>query len=160
MTLRGSWAIAVLVALAISLAINFTLGGFVTARMFGPHPPRGGFHSMMGDRAYPHEMREAIRRKLFDDPKVKQRLRALRQARRDMFTAMRADPYDPAALKTALDEIQANTTALQQAGHAALEHIVAETPADVRAEIGRRPGRDDDDDRRGPPPDMPPPAPE
>ncbi|MEW5421539.1 periplasmic heavy metal sensor [Amorphus sp. 3PC139-8] len=155
MTLRGSWAIGVLVALAVSLAINFTLGGFVTARMFGPHPPRGGFHSLMGDRHYPPQMREAIRRELFDDPQVKERLHALRQARKDMFAAMRADPYDPAALKTALDEIQANTTALQHAGHAALERIVAETPADVRAEIGWR-RRSDDHHRGGPPRDEPP----
>lgn len=152
MTLRGSWAIGVLVALAVSLAVNFTLGGFVSARLLGPHPPprSGGFSMMMGsDRAYPKEMRDALRRELFDDPSLKEHIRALRTARTEMFAAMRADPYDPAALKAALDEIQANTTALQSAGHAALERIVAETPASVRAEIGWRHSRGPDD---GPPP--------
>ena len=161
MTLRGGWAIGVLVALAISLAINFTIGGFVSARMFLPHPPprSGGFSTFMtaADRAFPEEMRAALRDDLFNDPSVKTHFEALREDRRKMFEVMRAEPFDPVALKAVLDEIQANTTALQQAGHAALERIVAETTPEVRAEIGtRRSGRD----RRGPPGDMPPPPPE
>lgn len=158
MTLRGSWAIGVLVALAVSLALNFTLGGFVTARMFGPQhpPPRVGFMTA-ADRAFPPEMQQALREDLFNDS-VKSHFDAFRAARERMYEAMRAEPYDPAALKQALDDIQANTTALQQAGHEALERIVAETPPEVRAEIGKhRYGRGHhgppDDDRRGPPPD-------
>lgn len=157
MTLRGGWAIGVLVALAVSLALNFTLGGFVSARMFMPHPPpRGGFSTFMtaADRAFPQEMREALRDDLFNDPSVKTHFEALRADRRKMFAVMRAEPFDPDALKSVLDEIQANTSALQQAGHAALERIVAQTPADVRARIGLR---DHDFDRRHGPPDGPPP---
>ena len=159
MTLRGGWAIGVLVALAVSLAVNFTLGGFVSAWMFLPHPPpRGGFSTFMtaADRAFPGEMREALRDDLFNNPSVKSHFEALRADRKKMFEVMRAEPFDPEALKSVLDEIQANTTALQQAGHAALERIVAETPPDVRARIGLR--RHDRDD--GPPDDGPPPPPE
>jgi len=159
-TLRGSWAIGVLVALALSLAINFTVGGFFAARsVFGPDhpPPRGGFSGFLtaADRAFPPQMREALRDDLFNDPTVKANFDAFRAARQEMYAAMRADPYDPAALEAALDKIQASTSALQQAGHQALERIMAQTPADVRAEIGmHRRGRDGprDGDRRGPPP--------
>jgi uncharacterized membrane protein len=158
MTLRGGWAIGVLVALAVSLAVNFTLGGFVSARMFLPHPPprSGGFSTFMtaADRAFPEEMREALRDDLFNNPSVKTHFEALRADRKKMFEVMRAEPFDPAALKTVLDDIQVNTSALQQAGHVALERIVAETPPEVRAEIGkRRYGHD----RHGPPDDGPPP---
>lgn len=160
MTLRGGWAIGVLVALAVSLAVNFTLGGFVSARMFLPHPPpRGGFSTFMtaADRAFPAEMRAALRDDLFNNPSVKTNFEALHANRRKMFAVMRAEPFDPEALKSVLDEIQANTTALQQVGHAALERIVAQTPADVRARIGLR---GHDRDPGGLPDDPPPPPPE
>lgn len=156
MTLRGSWAIGVLVALALSLAVNFTLGGFVSARLLGPHPPHrggGGFSALLGsDRAYPPEMQDELRQAVFDDPAMKERIRALIDSRRKMFEIMRADPYDPAALQAVLAEIETNTTALQEAGHRILEKVVAETPPDVRAEIGWR-RHHGDRDHRGPPHD-------
>jgi hypothetical protein len=75
-----------------------------------------------------------------------------------MFDAMRADPFDAAALDAAYANLRVKTEALQEAGQQIVAEAVAAAPANVRAQIKPPrdgPGRDDD----GGPPPLPPPAP-
>jgi uncharacterized membrane protein len=137
LTLRGPLAIVLLVALVLSVAINLTIAGFVFARVAGPRP--GGEIERIvaiGIRAFPPEIQKAI----VDGSKAKRdemkaRLDAVQDARRKMFDAMRADPFDPAALDTAYTELRARTGDLQQVGQGIVADALAHSPADVRARI-------------------------
>jgi hypothetical protein len=52
-----------------------------------------------------------------------------------MFEAMRADPFDAAALDAAYANLRDKTAALQEAGQQIVAEAVAGAPADVRARI-------------------------
>jgi hypothetical protein len=52
-----------------------------------------------------------------------------------MFEAMRADPFDPAALQAAYADLRARTGELQQIGQQIVADALAAAPADVRSRI-------------------------
>ena len=138
MTLRGPLAIALIAALVLSVAINLTVAGFVFSRFAGPRP--GGEVERivaMGIRAFPKEIQQAIAEgsKAKRD-ELKAKLDLVQEARRKMFDAMRADPFDPAALDAAYADVRAKTSDLQTAGQAIVTDAIAKAPADVRKRIG------------------------
>ncbi len=137
MTVRGPLAVVLMVALLVSVAVNLTIAGFIFARVAGPRP--GGEVERIvaiGIRAFPPEIQKAIA----DGSKAKRdemkaRLDAVQDARRKMFDAMRANPFDPAALDAAYTELRARTADLQEVGQDIVADALAHAPADVRARI-------------------------
>jgi uncharacterized membrane protein len=137
LTIRGPLAIVLLIALVVSVAVNLTIAGFAFARFAGPRP--GGEIERIvaiGIRAFPPELQKAIA----DGSKAKRdemkaKLDAVQDARRAMFAAMRADPFDPAALNAAYDDLRAKTADLQQIGQQIVADAVEHAPPDIRARI-------------------------
>ncbi|MEJ0012081.1 MAG: periplasmic heavy metal sensor [Bauldia sp.] len=137
MIIRGPLAVVLLLALLVSIAVNLTIAGFAFAHFAGPRP--GGEVERIvaiGIRAFPPEIQKAIA----DGSKAKRdemkaKLDAVQDARRRMFDAMRADPFDPAALDAAYADLRARTTDLQLVGQGVVADALAHAPADVRARI-------------------------
>jgi hypothetical protein len=77
---------------------------------------------------------------------MRARLDDVQNARRRMFEAMRADPFNPQELQAANAELRSATDALQQAGQQIVLEAVADAPPDVRRKIrpprGPGPGQD------------------
>jgi uncharacterized membrane protein len=136
-TLRGP-ALAVLgVVLLLSLGANLVVAGFAISRMYGPRPG-GSIERIVaiGIRAFPPELRKSISEATHarrDD--FKARFDEVQAARRQMFEAMRADPFDPAALQAAYTNLRAKTSELQQIGQQIVADALAAAPAEVRSRI-------------------------
>jgi uncharacterized membrane protein len=137
MTIRGPFAIVVLAALALSLAANFTIAGFSFARWAYPRP--GGDVERIvtiGLRSFPPELRKVISERTRDDKhRFREQERDARQARRQMFAAMRAEPFDRGALDAAFAAVRERTNELQAAGQDIVGDAVAEASPDVRMKI-------------------------
>ncbi len=138
MTVRGPLAITLFAALVLSIAVNLIVAGFVVARLGGPPPPGSEVERIVaiGIRAFPPEIQKAIA----DGTKAQRdqlraRLNDVQDARKKMFDAMRADPFDPAVLNTAYANLRDKTNALQELGQQIVASAVAAAPADVRARI-------------------------
>lgn len=158
MTIRGPLAISLFAALVLSVAVNLIVAGFVVARLHDERPPPPGSEVerivSMGTRGFPPEIQKSIAEgAAAQHDEILQRLDDVQAARRQMFEAMRADPFDAAALTAAYGNLRDKTEALQEAGQQIVAQAVASAPADVRARIKPPrggPGRDD-----GPPPPPP-----
>jgi len=151
--IRGHTAAIVVGALGLSLAANVFLGGYMMARVARDAPlPSIDRGILLGGHAYPPPIRAALKAEMQEDrADIRERLRALRRARRDSFDAMRAEPFDAAGLAAALAAERAAVTRLQEGGHAILERVIGEAPASERAEIERsRRGKDRHKGKGGP----------
>ncbi len=148
MIIRGTTAAVVVGALALSLAANVFLGGYMVARASRDAPmPALDRGILLGGHGYPAPIRSALKAGMqADRADIRDRLRDLRRARRESFDAMRADPFDASRLASALAAERAAVTRLQEGGHAVLERVIAAAPAAERAEIER--SRKDDDRRK------------
>lgn len=137
MTIRGRTAVVLVVILVVSVALNFFAGGIIAAGLYAQRHLAGLDRTVerFGER-FPPEIRRAVagdllaRRdqafKLVDE---------LRAARREMFAAMRAEPFDRARLDRAMEVVRARTAALQAFGQAALASVLATASAEARARI-------------------------
>lgn len=138
MTIRGPLAIGLIVIVFVSLAANLVVAGFVVSRFAGP-PRRGGEIERIvaiGIRAFPPELQKAI----VDGSKAQQdemraRLDEVKEARKRMFDAMRADPFDAAALESAYADLRDKTNVLQQAGQEIVLDAIAKATPEVRSRI-------------------------
>lgn len=138
MTIARPWAIAILVGLFLSLAANLLVVGFAAARFgMGPKPPNLIERIVaFGIRAFPPEIQDSIQKQTRERrDELRTLIDSTAEARMQMFTAMRADPYDPAALEAAFANLQARTIDLQRVGQDIVATAVAAAPADVRSQI-------------------------
>lgn len=149
MIIRGTTAAIVVAALGLSLAANVFLGGYLGARVARDVPmPAIDRGILLGGHDYPPPIRGALKEAMRQDrDDMRDRLRALRRARRESFDAMRADPFDAARLAAALAAERAAVTRLQEGGHAVLEAVIGAAPASERAQIER--ARKGEDRRKG-----------
>jgi len=141
MTIRGPFAAVLALLLFVSLALNFIIAGFTLARIAGPRPA-GDIDRILaiGARDYPPEIRQAIGERLRDGrDQFRIRIGAIEAARKRMYDAMRAQPFDEAALEAAFADLRAETEALQRAGQDVIAGAVAGAPPEVRR--GIRPPR-------------------
>ena len=137
MTIRGPLAIALIVVVFLSLAANLVVAGFVVSRFAGPRPG-GDIERIVaiGIRAFPPEIRDAIEAATqAKRDEMRARLDAVQDARLRMFEAMRANPFDEAALRAAYADVRDKTAALQAAGQDIVFDAVINAPPDVRARI-------------------------
>ncbi|MEO8668514.1 MAG: periplasmic heavy metal sensor [Bauldia sp.] len=136
MTVRGPFAIILVVVAALSLATNFLILGFVAARVSDFRHGAVERLVAIGARSFPGKIRDAI---IAEAAEEKGPLRAalfdLRTARQTMFAAMRAEPFDPAALDRAFADVRAKTATLQSLGQALVGEAVAAAPPGVRQQI-------------------------
>jgi hypothetical protein len=137
-TLRGPLLIVLGVVFFLSLAANLLIAGFAAARFTGG-PRQGGEIERivaMGVRAFPPEIRQTIETSTrAKREEMRARLDDVQNARRRMFEAMRADPFNPQELEAANAELRGATDALQQAGQQIVLEAVADAPPDVRRKI-------------------------
>ncbi len=145
MTISRPWAITLFAVLFVSLAINFVIAGFATARFQGP--PRGGPNFIerivaIGIRAFPPPIQSGIRERAdAERDRLRTLVEAVQDSRMRMLEAMRAEPFDPQALDAAFADLRARVNELQAAGQSIVGAAVAEAPANVRVNIrlGRGP---------------------
>ena len=138
MTIRGPFAIGLIVVVFLSLAANLIVAGFVVSRFAGPPRPGGDIERIVaiGIRAFPPEIRNAIESASRDKrDELRARLDEVQTARQHMFDAMRADPFDPAALNAAYADLRDKTNALQEVGQRIVFDAVQKAPPRVRAQI-------------------------
>ena len=139
MSLRGRWAVAVLVALVLSLAGNLFAAGFLAGRgLRGPVPSHAYLQGFLA--SVPAAARPLVRQALRDHrPAVRARLDALRDARGTAFAALRAPQVDEAALAAALARVRETTTAAQLLVDQVLTQTASRLPAEQRAGWGASP---------------------
>lgn len=138
MTIGKPWVIALFAVLFLSVAANLVIAGFAAARFSGGPRPGGSIERIVaiGIRAFPPPIQMGIKARA-DAQRDAMRgyIDAVQDARMRMFEAMRADPFDQAALDAAFVDLRAKTTELQRVGQQIVAEAVAEAPADVRAKI-------------------------
>jgi uncharacterized membrane protein len=144
MTLGKRWAIAIFAVLFLSVAANLVIAGFAASRFGGP--PR--HHDLIerivaiGIRAFPPAIRSGIQmRTEARRDELKILIDSVEDSRMRMVDAMRADPFDAAAMEAAFADMRVRVTELQEAGQVIVGEAVAAAPADARAQIrlGRGP---------------------
>ena len=137
MTIRGPLAIGLIVIVFLSLAANLVVAGFVVSRFAGPRPG-GDIERIVaiGIRAFPPQIRDDIEAATqVKRDEMRARLDSVQDARQRMFDAMRADPFDGAALQAAYADLRAKTNDLQQAGQDIVFDAVAKASPEVRSRI-------------------------
>ncbi len=155
MIVRTRAAIALLIALAISLALNFTAAGYL-ATTWSRRPPHTGQMEAFGGmlRAFPPEMRAALRGATTSDHSaIAAAVADLKAARKETFAAMRADPLDVDLVRKGFANERNKADALISRGQQTVVDVLQTLPADVRARIGIG----SPDTGPFPPPDGPPP---
>ncbi|MHA1158271.1 MAG: periplasmic heavy metal sensor, partial [Alphaproteobacteria bacterium] len=95
----------------------------------------------LGIRAFPPQIRDEIAARGRDQRQaIRGQLRQVEQARREMFAAMRAEPFDPAALERSYEALRMATAELQRAGQQIVSGVLADAPPEVRRNIRHRRG--------------------
>ncbi len=138
MTIRGPFAVTLIVLLFVSLAANLVVAGFAVARFAGPRPGGGEIDRIvaLGIRAFPPEIQGDIMTQVrAHRDEFRAGLDAVRSARQQMFAAMRADPFDRAALDAAFADVRRSTNDVQTIGQTIVADAIANAPPDVRARI-------------------------
>jgi uncharacterized membrane protein len=116
--------------LAVSLALNFALGGLWAGRWLerrrhpAPmamthHGARGPWGNVLGQRGFAGQGR------------------ILHAARVPVRAALEKEPFDPAALERALADLREKTSAGQAKVHAALVEVAKQSTAEERRELAR-----------------------
>jgi uncharacterized membrane protein len=141
MTIRGPFAVTLLVLLFVSVAANLLVAGFVVARFAGGPPPGFGGGDIdrlvtLGIGSFPRPIQDEIRQNVRDQRmKFRTYLDGIRTSRQKMFEVMRAPDFDRAALDGAFADLRDDLNGIQMLGQSIVGDAVAAAPADVRAQI-------------------------
>ena len=139
MTIRGPFAVTLLVVMFVSLAANLLIAGFTVSRFSRFHPGGAGEIDRivaLGIRAFPPEIQGDIRNQVrAHRGEFRAGLDAVRTARQRMFAAMRADPFSRGALDAAFADVRSTTNEVQTIGQTIVADAIANAPPDVRARI-------------------------
>ena len=134
------------IALAVSVAVNLFLVGFIAMRAYrgGRHHERGHRHGHeLGPRAFGRDgdpqadqaMRRVMQRR---EAALRAQGRKLRATRGAVSAAFRAEPFDPQALARELAELRAQTAESQRLMHEALVEVAPTLTPEQRARLARR----------------------
>ncbi len=130
------------IALALSVALNLAVAGLAVGAWLGDGPHKGMPRDMSFgpfSEALDDSDRKAIRRTLLD--RVGE-FRAQREAAEAEFqtllAALRADPFDPAAMKVALSSIETRNAERLQLGRTLIETRLIEMSPKERAAFADR----------------------
>jgi len=142
------------IALAVSIALNLLLAGIFVGRAFHrrhPPPPDHDMPAMRGDRDGKRAPLRGLLREHGDE--LKDKRRAIGEARRTAQAALEAEPFDRAALERALEGLRKETVASQEVLHRVIADAAAKGSPDERRKLGRaleRSGLGGDERRPGP----------
>jgi uncharacterized membrane protein len=129
------------VLLAVSLALNLLVAGLAVGAMVRGGPAPGGRDFGLGplSEALSREDRKALREAFLDlHPDVRAGRRAMRADFDTLLAALRADPFDPAALDAALETIARRNTELLETGRGLVAARLKTMDASARAEFADR----------------------
>jgi len=130
---------AVRVVLVLSLALNLAVAGVVIGGAVNGRMPHhfGGFDMSLGpfERALTPEGRRAIREDLRGRIELRdRRVRGGREELMNFLSALRAEPFDGAAVAAIFETQRSRATSGMQAGHEALlARLGSMSPADRKA---------------------------
>ena len=142
MTLSGRTATATLVALVVSVCLNVFIAGLIAGRVTTGEgaqlrQPDAGLERFMA--TIPEEARPVIRQALRANRRDLQGyVVALRDARQEAAAVVSREPFDPAALESALANVRERSQALQAEIHAIIAEAIDRLPPDLRAEMAER----------------------
>jgi uncharacterized membrane protein len=138
MTLSGRSAIAVLAALGLSVAINFVAIGFFASHWMS-RPDRGMTAERivsLGARSLPPELRASIATELEPhNGDLRNAMRQIRDARTALFAAMRAEPFDADAVKSAFATLRDKLDGAAAIGQDAILGALQNASPQTRAAI-------------------------
>lgn len=113
------------IALALSVALNLAVAGLVVGARMGDGPHRGMPRDMSFgpfSEALDSDDRRAIRKALMERlGEFREQRAAARAEFETLLTALRADPFDPEALKSALDALEARNAERLDLGRSLIE---------------------------------------
>ncbi len=146
------------IALAVSLALNLLVAGLAVGAMLRGGPAPGGRDFGLGplSEALSREDRSALREAFLNrHPDARAERRAMRAEFDTLLAALRAEPFDPAALDAALQAIAQRNTELLETGRGLVAARLKAMDAEARAafadrledglrRMGRRDGRKED----------------
>jgi uncharacterized membrane protein len=126
------------IALAVSIAINLLLAGIWVGRAFRhPRPPRGerDVPALQGER----DGRRGPLRGVFreHDDELRDKRRAIGEARRTAREALEKEPFDRAALESALANLRKETGSSQEIMHRAIVEAAAKSSPEERKKLGQ-----------------------
>jgi uncharacterized membrane protein len=125
------------IALAVSIALNLLLGGIMLGRVFHrPHPPPRAEREGPAAR-FERDGRRGPLRELFREQgdALREKRRAIGEARRTARTALESEPFDRAALERALETLRKETGSSQELMHRAIVEAAAKGSADERKKL-------------------------
>jgi hypothetical protein len=144
MTIRGPFAVTLLVAAFVSLAANLLIAGFTVARFSDMGPPGGDEIDRivsLGIHDFPPEIqRDILAEVRVNRGQIEDDINAIHGAERTMFEAMRADPFDRTSLDAAFADVRSTTSDVQTIGQNIVGRAIAGSPPAVRAQIRERHG--------------------
>jgi uncharacterized membrane protein len=143
------------IALAVSVALNLFGAGFLVSRALHHRPPPPGLHALhapderfeggpfmgprglLGSGAGPHMLPRVREVMQAHGKELREGRGELREKRHAVEDALRAEPFDAAALGAALAGLRQSTNAAQERMHAALVDLAKTLPAEERRELAR-----------------------
>jgi uncharacterized membrane protein len=141
------------IALAVSIAVNLLLAGIFVGRALHrrPPPPERETPAFRGER----DGRRAPLRGLLREhgEELREKRRAILEARRKAQSVLDAEPFDRAGLEGALEGLRKETVASQQIVHRAIVSAASKGSPEERKKLGRALERDGlvgDERRPGP----------
>ncbi len=130
------------IALALSVALNLAVAGLAVGAWLGDGPHRGMPRDMSFgpfSAALDSDDRRAIRRALMERLGEFREQRAAAQAEFEtLLTALRADPFDAGALKSALAALEARNAERLELGRSLIETRLIEMSPEERAAFADR----------------------
>ncbi|MDJ0943167.1 MAG: periplasmic heavy metal sensor [Kiloniellales bacterium] len=135
MTIRGKWAVALLVALFLSLGANLFLGGLFAGGAlrgddkFRPARAMAAFMKSLPEEARP-VFRESFRARR---PELRAKIRAVAEARGEIADLLAREDLDRARLDAAFVALRARTSEAQMLLHEIVVAAVMDLPPEVRS---------------------------
>lgn len=178
MTLTGRSALFVVIGAIASLCVTLFLVGILVGGVWREHPHGwwGGGPMAMGDRPedgrpdgkgggpgfpIPPEIRAELKEILKPhEAEIDQARAAMREARLNVGKALAAEPFDPDAFKTALENMQQKGQAMQSLMHDLMLEAVPKLKPELRQKWAQRWMAPHGDLPPPPPGDAPPPPPQ
>lgn len=129
------------ILLAVSLALNLGIAGLVGGVMLRDGPPRGGKDFGLGplSEALSHEDRKALRKSFVErHPDIRGDRKEMQAEFAAVVAALRAEPFDPAALDQALAAVAARNQTLLDSGRLLVAERLKAMTAEERAAFAER----------------------
>jgi uncharacterized membrane protein len=130
------------IALALSLALNLVIAGVVAGAMLRDGPPKGGGRDFgLGplSESLSREDRKALRQAFLErHPDIREDRREMQADFDALAAALRAEPFDPAAVDAALAAIAARNQSLLDSGRALVAERLKAMTAEDRAAFAER----------------------